>query len=83
MINQIVQEEDFISAFLHITDTESTFADHMALDSYFRRQAARHAAKAMTPGLAQLIRSMMDLIFGFVDQELKNWVEAAGERNPM
>ena len=83
IINQIVQEEGFISAFLHLTDSESTFADHMELDSYFRRQAARHANKAISPGMAQLVRSMMDLIFGFVDQELKNWVEAAQERNVM
>lgn len=83
MINQVLVEEDFISAFLHLTDTESTFADHMQLDSYFRRQAARHASRGMTPGMVQLVRSMMDLVFGFVDNELKNWVEAASERNPM
>lgn len=83
MINQMVIEEDFINAFLHLTDTESTFADHMRLDSYFRRQAARHASKAMSVGLMQLVRSTMDLVFGFVDQECKNWVEAATGRDPM
>lgn len=55
----------------------------MELDSYFRRMAARHAARQMSPGLMQLVRSMMDLIFGFIEQELKNWIEAASERNPM
>ena len=79
----MVIEEDFINAFLHLTDTESTFADHMRLDSYFRRQAARHASKAMSVGLMQLVRSTMDLVFGFVDQECKNWVEAATGRDPM
>lgn len=83
IVNQVLTEESFINAFLHLTDTESTFADHMELDSYFRRQAARHAAKQMSPGLMQLIRSMMDLVFGFVDVELKNWSEAATERNAM
>jgi hypothetical protein len=83
MINQMVIEEDFINAFLHLTDTESTFADHMELDSYFRRQAARHASKAMSVGLMQLVRSTMDLVFGFVDNETKNWVEAAVGRDPM
>lgn len=82
-MNQVLVEEDFISAFLHLTDTESTFADHMQLDSYFRRQAARHASRGMTSGMMQLVRSMMDLVFGFVDLELKNWVEAASERNPV
>lgn len=79
----MVIEEDFINAFLHLTDTESTFADHMRLDSYFRRQAARHASKAMSVGLMQLVRSTMDLVFGFVDQECKNWVEAATGRDPL
>jgi hypothetical protein len=83
IINQVLTEEAFINAFLHLNDTESTFADHMELESYFRRMAARHAAKQMSTGLMQLVRSMMDLIFGFIDQELKNWTEAACERNPM
>ncbi|KAK8845463.1 hypothetical protein IAR55_006176 [Kwoniella newhampshirensis] len=83
IINQIVQEEDFISAFLHLTDTESTFADHMELDSYFRRQAARHASKGMSNGMMQLVRSMMDLIFGFVEMELRQWMEAAVEKGPI
>jgi hypothetical protein len=83
IVNQVLTEEGFINAFLHLTDTESTFADHMELDSYFRRMAARHATRQMSPGMMQLIRSMMDLIFGFVDSELKNWTEAASERNPM
>ncbi|WWC99370.1 hypothetical protein V866_006271 [Kwoniella sp. B9012] len=83
MINQIVSEEDFISAFLHLTDTESTFADHMELDSYFRRQAARHASKGMSVGMMQLVRSMMDLVFGFVEGELRQWTEAAIEKAPV
>ena len=83
IINQVLNEEGFINAFLHLTDTESTFADHMELDSYFRRQAARHAAGLLSPGMMQLIRSMMDLIFGFVDLELKNWVEAAVDKTPV
>nr|XP_019048902.1 exocyst protein [Kwoniella bestiolae CBS 10118]OCF27832.1 exocyst protein [Kwoniella bestiolae CBS 10118] len=83
MINQIVSEEDFISAFLHLTDTESTFADHMELDSYFRRQAARHASKGMSVGMMQLVRSMMDLVFGFVEGELRQWTEAAVEKAPV
>jgi hypothetical protein len=81
LINQILTEEDFISAFLHISDTESTFADHMELDSYFRRQAARRASKGMGAGMIQLVRSLMDLTFGFVEMELRNWVDAAVERN--
>lgn len=66
-----------------MSDTESTFADHMELDSYFRRQAARHASGGMSKGMVQLVRSMMDLVFGFVPMELIHWVEAGIDRNPM
>lgn len=83
IINQIITEEDYINAFLHLSDTESTFADHMELDSYFRRQAARHASGGMSKGMVQLVRSMMDLVFGFVPGELVHWVEAGIDRNPM
>ncbi|KIR55087.1 exocyst protein [Cryptococcus gattii Ru294] len=83
IIRQIVVEENFINAFLRPVDTESTFADYMELDSYFRRQAARHASRARSAGMIQLLRSMMDLIFGFVEVELKNWVEATVEKVPV
>lgn len=83
MINQIITEEDFINAFLHLSDTESTFADHMELDSYFRRQAARHATGGMSKGMVQLVRSMLDLVFGFLPQEFGQWCEAAVDRNPV
>ncbi|WVO23559.1 uncharacterized protein IAS62_004914 [Cryptococcus decagattii] len=83
IIKQIVVEENFINAFLRPVDTESTFADYMELDSYFRRQAARHASRARSAGMIQLLRSMMDLIFGFVEVELKNWVEATVEKVPV
>ena len=76
-------EEAFINAFLHISDTESTFADHMELDTYFRRIAARHAARQLSKGLMQLVRSKLDLAFGFVERELNNWQDAACERNPV
>ncbi len=79
----IITEEDYINAFLHMSDTESTFAGPYELDSYFRRQAARHATGGMSKGMTQLVRSMMDLVFGFVPVELvigwkRQWI-----RNPM
>lgn len=82
MVNQIVTEDSFVGAFLHLADTESTFADYMELDTYFRRQAARHANKGLSASLAQITRSAMDLMFGFVDGEFKNWIEAAVQHNP-
>lgn len=80
VVSQIVTEDDFINAFLHLADTESTFADYMELDTYFRRQAARHAS-GLSSSLAQIARSVMDLMFGFVDGEFKNWIDAAIQNN--
>jgi len=73
IVGQIVTEDDFINAFLHLADQESTFADYMQLDTYFRRQATRHASRN-NPSLVQIARSVMDLMFGFVDGSLKQWV---------
>jgi hypothetical protein len=72
IVGQIVTEDDFINAFLHLADQESTFADYMQLDTYFRRQATRHASRN-NPSLAQIARSVMDLMFGFVDGALQHW----------
>lgn len=82
IINQVVTEDSFINSFLHLADTESTFADYMELDTYFRRQAARHASQGMSASMAQIVRQVMELMFGFVDGELKQWVEAAVQGNP-
>jgi hypothetical protein len=82
VVKQIVTEDDFIAAFLHLGDTESTFADYMELDTYFRRQASRHASHGLTASLTQLARTVMELMFGFVDGEMRLWVDASVEGNP-
>ncbi len=61
--------------FLQINDAALSFADYMNLESYFRRQAARSAGLSATT--SKLVRSAMDLIFGFLPLELKQWVDAA------
>lgn len=81
VVNQIVTEDSFINSFLHLADNESTFADYMELDTYFRRQASRHAAQGLSASMAQIVRQVMELMFGFVDGELKQWVEAAIQNN--
>jgi hypothetical protein len=64
-----------LADFLQINDAGLTFADYAGLDNYFRRQATRSA------GLGQptmkLIRSAMDLIFGFLSGDLKAWLDSA------
>ena len=78
----VINEEAFIGDFLHTSDTAITFADYMDMEFYFKRQAANQAA-AMSPATLKLRRSAMDLIFGFLDGELKNWMEAALQKESM
>jgi len=79
--SSIQRENDFITDFLQINDAGLTFADYMALDSYFRRQAARSAGLSSTT--VKLIRGAMDLIFGFLPEEMKQWLESAIAKDNM
>ena len=79
----VYREDAFISSFLHINSDEATFADYMGLESYFRRQASRFAAAGMGPGARQIVRSAMDLIFGFLPPEMSSWIDGALARDPM
>lgn len=72
---QIYREGDFIADFLQINDAGLTFADYAGLDSYFRRQAARSAG--LSQSTTKLVRGAMDLIFGFLPTELKQWIDIA------
>ncbi|KAI6153692.1 exocyst complex component Sec3-domain-containing protein [Pisolithus tinctorius] len=71
----ISREGDFIADFLQINDAGLTFADYAGLENYFRRQAARSAG--LSQSTTKLVRGAMDLIFGFLPQEIKQWVEIA------
>jgi hypothetical protein len=85
IIPLIYQENAFMVDFLQINslnhDTALTFADYMALDHYFRRQAAR--SNSLSSATVKLARGAMDLIFGFLPQEIKGWLEKALEKDPM
>jgi hypothetical protein len=72
---QIYREDDFLADFLQINDAGLTFADYAGLDNYFRRQATRSAG--LSQSTMKLIRSAMDLIFGFLSGELKVWLDNA------
>lgn len=72
---QIYREEEFLADFLQINDAGLTYADYAGLDNYFRRQAARSAG--LSQSTMKLIRSAMDLIFGFLTGELKIWLDNA------
>ncbi|KAG1715987.1 hypothetical protein ID866_1152 [Astraeus odoratus] len=73
--SRINHESDFIADFLQINDTGLTFADYAGLENYFRRQAARSAG--LTQSTMKLVRGAMDLIFGFLPQEIKQWIDNA------
>jgi len=72
---QIYRENDFIADFLQINDAGLTFADYSGLDNYFRRQASRSAG--LSQATIKLVRGAMDLIFGFLPNELKQWIDNA------
>ncbi|PCH33938.1 hypothetical protein WOLCODRAFT_135407 [Wolfiporia cocos MD-104 SS10] len=71
----IYREEAFVTAFLQVDNSGITFADYVGLENYFRRQAAR--AAGLSPATAKLVRGAMELIFGFLANELKAWLDGA------
>jgi exocyst complex component 1 len=77
----IYREDEFIAEFLQVNDSTLTFADYMGLDNYFRRQATRSAN--VSQSTTKLVRGAMDLIFGFLPQEMKQWVDEALAKNDM
>ncbi|KAG8712989.1 hypothetical protein FRC11_013627, partial [Ceratobasidium sp. 423] len=78
---QIHAEDAFISRFLHTTDSTLSYADYMNLDNYFKRQASR--GFDLSDATLKLVRGAMDLIFGFLPQEIKSWVEGLSKRDSL
>lgn len=79
----ILREQGFIADLLHINslDASITFADYMMLDSYFRRGATSYLATQQ--GKLKEIRSAMEMVFGFIETDLRNWVDAVLSRDSM
>ena len=71
----IFREAAFVTDFLQISDEDLTFADYLSMENYFRRQASRSAG--LSSATIKLIRGALDLIFGFLPQELKVWLDSA------
>ena len=74
-------EEEFLSNFLQINEMGDTFADYMNLDSYFRRQASRWVG--LSRETQKLLRGAMDLIFSFLPDGLKKWIDDILELDKM
>ncbi|KAJ7783605.1 exocyst complex component Sec3-domain-containing protein [Mycena maculata] len=77
----IYREDEFIADFLQINDAALTFADYMNLDNYFRRQASRSVG--LSQPTMKLVRGAMELIFGFLPEELKTWLDNAVAKDNM
>lgn len=71
--SQIRNEEDFLADFLQVNDVALTYADYMALEHYFRRQATQSFELSSTT--TKLVRSAVDLIFGFLASDLKSFID--------
>ena len=81
----LVREQGFISDFLNITsvDTSITFADYMMLETFFRRSASAHLAQQAQQGKLRDIKTAMELVFGFLEGELKSWIDDVLQKDPM
>lgn len=83
VVNPAIQrEQDFLADFLQITDSSLTFADYLNMEPLICRRAAASAGQ-MRPGTVKLIRGAMDLIFGFIPEQLRLWTDAALQRDPL
>jgi hypothetical protein len=76
-------EQEWIAELLHIQGADSyfTFAEYMDLETVFRRGASTLLAKNVAR--ARDIRSSMDLIFGFLLQELGDMIDFVLQRDAM
>jgi len=71
----ILREQVFVTDLLHVTGMDSyiTFADFMELETFFRRGASAHLQSIM--GRFKDLKTSMDLIFGFLNQELSDLID--------
>lgn len=79
----LIREQGFISDFLHITplDASITFADYMVLETFFRRGAMTYLTAQQNK--LKDIRSAMETVFGWLEAELRDWIEGVLGRDSM
>ncbi|KAH9450617.1 hypothetical protein H4Q26_015224 [Puccinia striiformis f. sp. tritici PST-130] len=89
LIPHVQREQNFVIDFLHVHseleegDSMITYAGYSGLEGYFKRAAVNHLQKAILKSKFNDIMSVMDLIFGFLPGEMKEWVEAMVAADPM
>lgn len=79
----IIAEQNFVTDFLHLysLDNAITFADYASLEGYFKRSAMAFAVKNQQN--TKDVTQIMDLIFGFLSAEIKQWIESMLSKDPM
>ncbi|KAG8937030.1 hypothetical protein FRC03_004096 [Tulasnella sp. 419] len=80
LLPQMRREESFIADFFSVADVTITFADWMQMEHYFRRKASA-LTTPLRSSTVKLVQGGMDLIFGFLHDELKAWTDSALERD--
>ncbi|GAA5882579.1 hypothetical protein JCM16303_002054 [Sporobolomyces ruberrimus] len=83
ILPHLSREQGFIADFLHISsiDTAITFADYMMLETFFKRGASTYLASQQ--GKFKDIRGAMEGVFGWLEAEIKDWVDGVLQRDPM
>ncbi|GAA5913162.1 hypothetical protein JCM6882_005804 [Rhodosporidiobolus microsporus] len=81
----LTREQGFIADFLHISplDSSITFADYMMLETFFRRGASSYLAQQAQAGKLRDIRAAMESVFGWLEAEVKDWIEGVLGRDSM
>lgn len=85
IVPHLSREQGFIADFLSITSSDSsiTFADYMMLETFFRRGATTHLSQQAQQGKLRDIRTAMELVFGFLEGELKAWIDDVLQKDPL
>ncbi|KDE03286.1 hypothetical protein MVLG_06216 [Microbotryum lychnidis-dioicae p1A1 Lamole] len=83
IVPHVQREQGFLADFLHVNslDASITFADYMMLETFFRRGATRHLNANF--GKMKDIKGSMELVFKFLENELKEWIEGVLRMDPM
>lgn len=78
IVPHVLREQGFVADFLHINpiDQSITFADYMVLEAFFRRSATTYLASQQSKRVLKDIKGAMEVIFGFLEYELRDWLDA-------
>ncbi|KAK4053149.1 hypothetical protein OIV83_001884 [Microbotryomycetes sp. JL201] len=75
IVPHVIREQTFVSDFLNVNppETSVTFADYMALETFFRRGAMKGLIEQ--PSKLNDIKAAMEVIFSWLDNEIKDFID--------